>query len=187
MKFLIAGLGNTGADYEGTRHNIGFDVLDELISSSDTPFQLERHAHKAEIRHKGKTIVLIKPTTFMNLSGKAINYWLQAEKIPVERLLVVTDDLALPFGTLRMRGKGSDGGHNGLSHIIQTLGHDKFARIRFGIGAEFSKGAQVNYVLSPWSSEEKEALGERMKISAEMALSFCQQGLDRTMGAYNGK
>ena len=187
MKFLIAGLGNTGAKYDGTRHNIGFDVLDELVSSSNATFQLERHAHKAEIRHKGKTLVLIKHTTFMNLSGKAINYWLQAEKIPVERLLVITDDLALPFGTLRMRGKGSDGGHNGLAHIIQTLGHAKFARIRFGIGSEFSKGSQVNYVLSQWTPEELETLNERIKTSADMALSFCQQGLDRTMGAFNGK
>ena len=187
MKFLIAGLGNVGAEYDGTRHNIGFDVLDELNSSSDTPFQLERHAHKAEIRHKGKTLVLIKPTTFMNLSGKAINYWLQAEKIPLERLLVITDDLALPFGTLRMRGKGSDGGHNGLANIIQMLGHSEFSRIRFGIGSEFSKGAQVNYVLSPWSAEEIGTMKERVSMSAEMTLSFCQQGLDRTMGAYNGK
>lgn len=187
MKFLIAGLGNMGAEYEGTRHNIGFEVLDELNRSSDTPFQLDRHAHMTSIRHKGKTLVLIKPTTYMNLSGKAINYWLQAEKIPVERLLVITDDLALPFGTLRMRGKGSDGGHNGLHHIIETLGTTKFARLRFGIGSEFSRGTQVNYVLSPWEEEERKSLGERLKMSAEMTLSFCQQGLDRTMSAFNGK
>jgi len=187
MKYLVAGLGNIGPDYENTRHNIGFEVLDFLAGESGIFFDSDRYAFKAEVKSKGRTFVLIKPTTFMNLSGKAVNYWMQKENIPLERLLVVTDDLALPLGTLRMKGKGSDGGHNGLKHINQILGRSDYARLRFGIGNEFSKGRQVDYVLGKWDAEEKTMLPERIKQAAEMIVSFGVIGVQRTMSAYNNK
>lgn len=187
-KFLIAGLGNIGSDYENTRHNIGFEVLDALAKrASNLVFEEDRYAFKAEMKYKGRTLVLIKPTTYMNLSGKAVNYWLQKENIPVENLLVVTDELALPFGTLRLKGKGSDGGHNGMKHIIATLGNAKFPRFRFGIGAEFSRGQQVDYVLGKWSEEEAEKLPERLEKSADLIQSFCFAGLAQTMSNFNNK
>jgi peptidyl-tRNA hydrolase, PTH1 family len=187
MKFLVAGLGNIGPEYENTRHNIGFTVLDALCGASSISFKTDRLASVAELKVKGKTLILIKPTTYMNLSGKAVNYWMQAEKIPAERLLVVTDDLALPFGTLRMKGRGSDGGHNGLKDIQATLGTDQYARLRFGIGCEFSKGKQVDYVLGRWSSQELQTLNERVTVATEMIKSFATAGLQNTMNQFNNK
>jgi peptidyl-tRNA hydrolase, PTH1 family len=187
MKFLVAGLGNIGPEYENTRHNIGFTVLDALAGASSISFGTDRLASVAEVKFKGKTLILIKPTTYMNLSGKAVNYWMQAEKIPVENLLVVTDDLALPFGTLRMKGKGSDGGHNGLKDIQTVLGTDSYARLRFGIGSEYSKGKQVDYVLGKWSKEEEAGLPLRVEKACEMIKSFAAAGLQNTMNQYNNK
>lgn len=191
-KFLIAGLGNIGEEYAFTRHNVGFLVADALAASlqkeenkSSTLFRNDRLAMVHETKFKGKNLVIIKPTTFMNLSGKAVNYWLQAEKIPVENLLVVTDDLALPFGTLRLRKKGSDGGHNGLSDIINTFQSQEFARLRFGIGAEFSKGKQVDYVLGQWDEEEQKTLTEKIDLAVKIVKSFTAIGIDRTMTDFN--
>lgn len=186
-KFLIIGLGNVGAEYEHTRHNIGFEVLDALARASNLVFRTDRYAHVAELKHKGKTFILVKPTTFMNLSGNAVRYWMQAEKVSAENMLVITDDLALPFGTLRMRGKGSDGGHNGLKHIQETLGTDQYARLRCGIGSEFRKGQQVDYVLGKWSEEESNSLAEVIAKSAAACLSFGLIGLTRTMNSCNTK
>jgi PTH1 family peptidyl-tRNA hydrolase len=185
MKYLIAGLGNKGAEYELTRHNIGFLVLDRLADVKGVAFSLSRHAEKAELKYKGKQIHLIKPTTYMNLSGKAIAYWLQELKIPKENLLVVVDDIALPFGTLRMRKQGSAAGHNGLTHIEQVLGGTDYARLRFGIGNNFSKGQQVDYVLGNFTQEEFQALPPLMDKASEMILSFCTIGPDRTMSLFN--
>jgi PTH1 family peptidyl-tRNA hydrolase len=187
MKFLIAGLGNIGDEYANTRHNIGFLVLDALAGASNTFFKTDRLASVAEIKFKGRTFVLIKPSTYMNLSGKAINYWLQAEKIPAENMLVVTDDIALPFGKLRMKGKGSDGGHNGLKSIQETLGTVDYARLRFGIGSDYAKGRQVEYVLGEWSKEERDQLAERIKVAGDMIKSFGTIGLQLTMTNYNNK
>jgi PTH1 family peptidyl-tRNA hydrolase len=186
-KFLIIGLGNIGAEYVNTRHNVGFKILDALASASNISFEPNRYADTAKLKIKGRPVTLVKPTTYMNLSGKAVNYYLQAEKIESENILIVTDDLALPFGTLRMRTKGSDGGHNGLKHIIQTLNSSQFTRIRFGVGNEFSKGNQVDYVLGEWSSEEEEQLKERIETSIEMVKSFVAIGAPQTMTQYNGK
>jgi PTH1 family peptidyl-tRNA hydrolase len=187
MKYLIVGLGNIGAEYENTRHNIGFTVLDALAKASNIFFTEGRHAHVSELKFKGRTIVLVKPTTFMNLSGKAVNYWLQQHSIPVENMLVITDDLALPFGKIRLRPSGSDGGHNGLKDIIAVLGHNNFARLRFGIGSEFSKGHQSNYVLGKWSSEEEKALQPRIELCAEIIKGFTTAGLQRTMNDFNNR
>ena len=186
-KFLIAGLGNLGDEYEGTRHNIGFSVVEHLANEAGVKFVNDRHAYVAEIKHKGKTLVLIKPTTFMNLSGKAINYWMQTEKIPVEHLMVVVDELALPFGKIRLGPKGSDGGHNGLKHIQETLGTTNYPRLRFGIGNEFGKGYQVNYVLGKWNDEEKKTLNDRVKMAADAIKAFAFAGLQRSMNDYNTK
>jgi PTH1 family peptidyl-tRNA hydrolase len=186
-KFLIAGLGNIGDEYEGTRHNIGFTVLDYIAKENGLKFSIDKLAAVAHYKFKGKILVLIKPSTYMNLSGKAVNYWLQAEKIQRENLLVVTDDLALPFGALRMKGKGSDGGHNGLKNIQETLNSQDYARLRFGVGNEFSKGKQVDYVLGKWNEEELKTLNERIKLAAEMIQNFAAIGLQRTMSAYNNK
>lgn len=187
MKYLIVGLGNIGSEYEDTRHNIGFSVLDALARASSAVFSSDRLAQVAEFRHKGRTLVLIKPTTFMNLSGKAVNYWLQHEKIPVENMLVVTDDLALPFGKLRLRPAGSDGGHNGLKDINTTLGHQNYPRLRFGISAEFSKGKQVDYVLGKWNEEERKTLNERIDLACEIIKTFATAGLQRAMNDYNNR
>jgi PTH1 family peptidyl-tRNA hydrolase len=185
MKFLIAGLGNIGSEYELTRHNIGFLVLDRLADEKGVAFEITRHAEKAELKFKGKQIHLIKPTTYMNLSGKAIAYWLQELKIPKENLLVVVDDIALPFGTLRMRKQGSAAGHNGLTHIEQILGGTDYTRLRFGIGNNFNKGQLVDYVLGNFTQEELQALPPLMDKASEMILSFCTIGPDRTMSLYN--
>jgi PTH1 family peptidyl-tRNA hydrolase len=194
-KFLIAGLGNIGEEYAFTRHNVGFQIADALVQSlskeeeksSQKLFASGRHASVNYSRFRGKTIIIIKPTTYMNLCGKAINYWLHEEKISLENLFVVADDLALPFGTLRMRKKGSDGGHNGLSDIIATLGTQEFTRLRFGIGNEFAKGYQVDYVLGKWNEEEKKTLDERIEKSVDIIKSFITIGTERTMTAFNKK
>jgi len=187
MKYLIAGLGNIGPEYELTRHNIGFLVLDQLADAHKANFTTARLADKAEFKFKGKSIHLIKPNTFMNLSGKAIAYWLQELKIPKENLLVVVDDLALPFGSLRMRTKGSAAGHNGLKNINEVLQTQNYARLRFGISADFAAGRQVDYVLGTWNEEEAEKLTERIETFSKAALSFVFAGLNNTMSAFNGK
>ncbi len=194
-KFLIAGLGNIGDEYSFTRHNIGFEVADALANSllkeDEKPgsklFTTDKFAFINHSRYKGKQLVIIKPTTYMNLSGKAINYWMQAEKISQENLLVITDDLALPFGALRMKKKGSDGGHNGLNDIAAVLNSTEYCRLRFGIGNDFPKGQQVNYVLNRWSAEEQKLLPERIDKTVEMIKSFVAIGIDRTMSMFNGK
>lgn len=185
MKYLIAGLGNIGAEYELTRHNIGFLVLDHLASKLEIKFTSDKLSFVAEGKYKGRSIYLIKPTTYMNLSGKAVNYWLQELKIPVENLLVVTDDIALPFGKLRMRGKGSNAGHNGLGSIEETLGGNSYPRLRCGIGSNFSKGRQVDYVLSRFSEQEFQELDPLLEKACEMILSFCSIGIERTMNFFN--
>ena len=185
MSFLIAGLGNIGPEYENTRHNIGFKILDSLSNTQGAPFSLERLAFFAQYKSKGKNIYLIKPTTFMNLSGKAVRYWMTELKIPQQNLLVVLDDLAIPFGSIRVRMKGSDGGHNGLKDIDATLGNNNYPRLRFGIGSEFAKGHQVNYVLSPWTSDEQKLLDERIKVACEAVNSFMFEGIERAMNKYN--
>lgn len=185
MKFLIVGLGNIGPEYELTRHNVGFLTLDRLADSESLIFEHDRHAFKTEFKYKGKSLTLIKPTTYMNLSGKAINYWLQQLKLPIENLLVITDDIALPLGKLRMRGKGSDAGHNGLKNIAQTLGTTAYPRLRFGVGDEFHKGQQIEYVLGRFTQPEFDQLPELMDRSIEMIKSFCTVGIERTMTQFN--
>lgn len=186
-KFLIAGLGNIGPKYENTRHNIGFKVLDELAAKHEAVFTTQKLGDIAQFRYKGRTFILLKPSTYMNLSGKAVNYWLQKEKVAIENLLVVTDDLNLPFGTLRLKTKGSDGGHNGLKDIQSQLNTTKYNRFRFGISAQFSKGQQIDYVLGEWSDEENKELPERLKKSAELIESFGTAGVSNTMNSFNGK
>ena len=187
MKFLIVGLGNPGEKYSETRHNIGFKVLDFFAKEYSASFALNKLAEVATVKYKGRTIVLVKPTTFMNLSGKAVNYWMQAEKIPRENVLIITDDLALPFGKLRMKGKGSDGGHNGLKDIQAVLNSQEYARLRFGVGSEFKKGQQVDYVLGEWNEEEKVTLNERIQIATEFIKGFTTIGLQMTMTQWNNK
>jgi peptidyl-tRNA hydrolase, PTH1 family len=186
-KFLIVGLGNIGDEYADTRHNIGFNVLDAIAKKHDLKFTSDRLAAVAQYKFKGKSLTLIKPSTYMNLSGKAVNYWLQQEKISVQNLLVITDDIAIPFGTLRLKGKGGDGGHNGLKNIQETLNTQEYARLRFGVGGDFLKGKQVDYVLGKWSSEEKETLQSRIDVAVEMVQSFATIGLQLTMTNYNNK
>ncbi|NDW09395.1 aminoacyl-tRNA hydrolase [Dysgonomonas sp. 520] len=187
MKYLIVGLGNIGREYEDTRHNIGFRVLDALAKASNIVFEDKRYGFVSEMRLKGKTLILLKPSTFMNLSGNAVRYWLQKEKIPVENMLVVVDDLALPFGALRLKGKGSDAGHNGLKHIQTILSTQNYARLRFGIGNDFPQGGQVNYVLSEFSEEEEQVMPERLEICCEMIKTFCLSGIQVAMNQYNNK
>ena len=187
MKFLIVGLGNPGKEYEETRHNIGFKVVDEIAKELGASFSLDKAAFRAEAKFKGRTLIFIKPITFMNLSGKAVNYWLQAEKIDQKNLLVITDDIALPFGKLRMKGKGSDGGHNGLKDIQAVLKTVEYTRLRFGVGNDFSKGRQADYVLGEWSKDEQLALPERIQTAAEFVKSFSFVGLDMTMTTWNGR
>lgn len=185
MNFLIAGLGNVGVQYDHTRHNIGFDVLDFLAKQHNAAFTSDRLAAKAQIRIKGRTLHLIKPGTYMNLSGKAVRYWMQATKTTEQQLLVVLDDLALPFGKLRLRGKGSDGGHNGLKSIDELLGNNNYARLRFGIGSNYAKGKQADFVLSPWSDEEKIALPQYLEKAADTIVCFALEGLERAMNKFN--
>lgn len=186
MKYLIVGLGNIGSEYANTRHNIGFKTLDAFAKASNVVFEPNRLADQCVVKFKGRQLVLVKPTTYMNLSGKAVNYWLQAEKIPLTNLLVITDDIALPFGTIRLKGKGSDGGHNGLKHINQVLGRQDYPRLRFGVGSDFSKGRQVEYVLGKWSDEEESQLDERTNKCIELIKAFSSIGLQRTMSEFNG-
>ena len=187
MKYLIVGLGNIGPEYANTRHNIGFMVLDHLAKKHDATFETGRHSFVTEIKTKGRTFTLVKPTTYMNLSGKAVQHWLSTLKIPASQMLVITDDLAIPFGKLRMRGKGSAGGHNGLKHIEETLGNNEYARLRFGVEANFPKGRQVDYVLSPFSADEQIDLPGLIEKAGEMAISFGAIGIERTMNFYNTK
>ncbi len=187
MKYLIVGLGNIGSEYEHTRHNIGFDVLDTLAKVSNTVFTDRRYGAVAQMNMKGRTLVLLKPSTYMNLSGNAVRYWLQQEKIPVENMLVVVDDIALPFGSLRLRPAGSDAGHNGLKHIADILGTQQYARLRFGIGNDFPRGCQVDYVLSEFPPEQRELLPERITLAGDIIKSFCLAGITLTMNQYNKK
>jgi len=187
MKYLIAGLGNIGAEYENTRHNIGFKVLDAFAKASGAFFSNGRYADTAEVKYRGRTLVLIKPTTFMNLSGQAVRYWAQQENIPVENILVIVDDLSLPFGVLRIRQSGSDGGHNGLKNITEMLGTQNYARLRFGIGNDFPKGRQVDYVLGKWSYDELRRIEERTEITTQAVYSFVMEGIQRAMNNFNGK
>ncbi len=187
MKYLIAGLGNIGSEYQHTRHNIGFDIVDALAQEAGASFFTERFADYALVKHKGRQIHLIKPSTYMNLSGAAVRYWLQKLDIDKSNMLVLVDDLALPYGTIRIRAKGSDGGHNGLKHITEMLQSDDYPRLRFGIGNTFSKGNQVNYVLGKWNDDESKQLPELIKKSCEAVLSFSAIGLERTMNLFNTK
>ncbi len=186
MKYLIVGLGNMGAEYDGTRHNVGFAVVDFLAKEKEVEFKDDNLGDLAEIKYKGRTFVLLKPSTYMNLSGKAVRYWLQKKKIQPENLLVVVDDLNLPFGKLRLRGKGADGGHNGIKDINQMIG-SKYARLRIGIGNDFPRGRQSDFVLGKWDSEEEAGLPEVLKEAAAIVKSFGAIGLGRTMGQYNKK
>ena len=186
-KFLIVGLGNIGAEYVNTRHNIGFKVLDYLAKKEKLDFQTVKLGSLAEYKFKGRSFFLLKPNTYMNLSGKAVQYWMEKENIPLENIFVITDDLNLPFGTIRIKPKGSDGGHNGLKNINLVLNTNQYTRFRFGISDEFKKGKQVDYVLGEWNSAENEALTERLELASEVIKSFGTAGLENTMTTYNGK
>lgn len=187
MKYLIVGLGNVGDEYTHTRHNMGFRMVDYFAQAQKWDFVDARYGFVAHGRIKNAEITLLKPSTFMNLSGTAVRYWLQKENIPIENLLVIVDDLALPFGTLRLRMKGSDGGHNGLKNIQECLLTQNYARLRVGIGAEFAHGAQISFVLGDLSSEEEKILADKMEICAQIIPSFCLQGMERTMNLFNKK
>lgn len=187
MKYLIVGLGNKGAEYENTRHNIGFKVAEKIAETLETPFHTTNFGWMAEGKYKGRKVLVLKPDTYMNLSGNAVKYWMQKENIPLENVMIITDDLALPFGTLRMKMKGSDAGHNGLKNIQEVLQTQNYARLRFGISADFSEGRQVDYVLGTWSEEEKEKLQERIDKFSKACLSFVFAGIQNTMSAFNGK
>jgi len=187
MKYLVVGLGNIGSEYENTRHNIGFKILDALAKASNIFFEPNKLGDTATLKFKGRTFILVKPSTYMNLSGKTVNYYLQKEKIKPTNLLVITDDIALPFGTLRLKGKGSDGGHNGLKNIIAVLGNANFPRLRFGVGSDFVKGKQINHVLGKFAPEEQEQLPERLEKCTQIIKAFGTIGLGRTMSDFNGK
>jgi len=187
MKYLIVGLGNIGSEYQNTRHNIGFTVLDAFAKASNIFFTDNRYGATCELKVKGRTLLLLKPSTFMNLSGNALRYWMQKEKIAIENILVIVDDIALPFGTIRLKPKGSDAGHNGLKNIQEILGHSNYTRLRFGVGSNFATGKQIEYVLGKWSDEELSQLSERAEKCKELILSFCLSGLELTMTQFNGK
>lgn len=186
-KFLIVGLGNIGEKYAETRHNIGFKILDFFVEKESTAFETQKLGDIATYKFKGRTFILLKPSTYMNLSGKSVQYWLTKEKIPLENLLVITDDLNLPFGSIRLKTKGSDGGHNGLKDIQDKLQTTTYNRFRFGISDEFSKGRQVDYVLGEWDDDENKKLPERLEKSVELIKSFGTAGINNTMNAFNGK
>lgn len=186
-KFLIVGLGNIGAEYVNTRHNIGFKIVDFMAKKEGESFQTVKLGDLASCKIKGRTVFLLKPNTYMNLSGKAVKYWLEKENIPKENVLIITDDLNLPFGTLRIKAKGSDGGHNGLKNIQLLLNSTDYPRFRFGISDQFKKGQQVDYVLGEWDEDEKAKLPERFEISAAAIQSFVLSGLAHTMNEFNGK
>ena len=187
MKFLIVGLGNIGSEYAHTRHNIGFDTLDAFAQASNAVFTDKRYGAIAEVKLKGHQLILLKPSTYMNLSGNAVRYWMQQEKIPVEQLLVVVDDLALPFGTLRLKPKGSDAVHNGLKNIQELIGTQAYPRLRFGIGNDFPQGGQIDYVLGKIPAEQQQCKEERIAIACEIIKSFCLAGIQITMNQYNNK
>ncbi len=186
-KFLVAGLGNIGPKYHNTRHNIGFRILDALAKEEGLTFETKKLGDITTYKFKGRTFILLKPNTYMNLSGKAVRYWLEKEKVPLENLLVVTDDINLPFGTIRLKAKGSAGGHNGLKDIETQLNTSKYCRFRFGVGAEFNKGRQVDYVLGEWSDEDEAAMPERLDKGIALIKSFATAGLSNTMNTFNGK
>ncbi len=185
MKYLIAGLGNIGDEYANTRHNIGFDVVQQLAAEQNVKFKIDRLAYHTFFTHKGRQFHLIMPTTYMNLSGKAVKYWMNELKLPKENVLIVLDDLALPLGTLRMKGKGSDAGHNGLKNIAQELGGADYPRLKFGIGNDFHKGKQINFVLGKFNDQEHHVLQPKIKKAIEMILGFGTIGIERTMNFYN--
>ncbi|MCF8405751.1 MAG: aminoacyl-tRNA hydrolase [Bacteroidales bacterium] len=185
MKYLIVGLGNIGPEYANTRHNVGFKIADAIAEDAQTPFATGRYGDMAKIKYRSRTLLVIKPSTYMNLSGNAIKYWLNKESIPLEHLLVIVDDLALPLGELRLRAKGGDGGHNGLISIFEQLGTPNYARLRVGIGDEFSKGHQVNYVLGEWLPEEYKIVEDRFAFAVKIVKSFCTIGISRTMNTFN--
>lgn len=187
MKYLIAGLGNIGREYESSRHNIGFMILDALATASNIVFTDKRYGAIADLKVKNKHLLLLKPSTYMNLSGNAVRYWLQQENIPLENLLVLVDDLALPFGSLRLKTKGSDAGHNGLKHIQAVLGSSQYNRLRFGIGNHFSFGGQIDYVLSPFTEDEQKLLPERIERAEDIIKSFALAGIQITMNQFNNK
>lgn len=194
MKYLIVGLGNPGEEYEQTRHNIGYMALDRFVKTineenpaNSCSFSIDRHAYVAQTKVKGRSLVLVKPTTFMNLSGKAVKYWLDKEKIPVENMLIIVDDLALDLGAIRLRMGGSDGGHNGLKDIIASLGHNKFNRLRFGIGHNFARGRQIDFVLGKIEGEDWNVVDEKLNTCCDIIKSFVTIGMDRTMNLFNRK
>lgn len=186
-KFLIVGLGNIGAEYEDTRHNIGFKVLDFLAEQESFTFESAKLGAVGTFKHKGRSLICLKPSTYMNLSGKAVKYWMDKESIPMENLLVITDDINLPFGTLRLKGKGSDGGHNGLKDIQNVLQTTTYNRFRFGVGSDFGKGQQVDYVLGKWDNDQQKSMPERLEKSADLVRSFVFAGAKNTMNQFNGK
>ena len=185
MSFLVVGLGNIGSEYAHTRHNVGFEVLDAWAKAANATFTTMRYGAITEVKHKGKRFMLLKPSTYMNLSGKAVNYWIQAEKFAIEEVIIIVDDLALPFGTLRLRKQGSDGGHNGLKNISEILGHNNYVRLRVGIGNDFGRGQQVDFVLSEWSDEEQKALPVALERAINAIKAFATIGVDRAMTEYN--
>lgn len=194
MKYLIVGLGNPGEEYKQTRHNIGYMALDRFVKTineenpaNSCSFSIDRHAYVAQTKVKGRSLVLVKPTTFMNLSGKAVKYWLDKEKIPVENMLIIVDDLALDLGAIRLRMGGSDGGHNGLKDIIASLGHNKFNRLRFGIGNNFARGRQIDFVLGKIEGEDWNVVDEKLNTCCDIIKSFVTIGMDRTMNLFNRK
>ncbi len=186
-KFLIVGLGNIGPEYRNTRHNIGFMVVDALARLQNTSFASGRYGSTARFSLKGREIILLKPSTFMNLSGLAVRYWMQTEKIELDHVLIIVDDLALPFGTLRLKSKGSDAGHNGLKHIAATMGTQEYPRLKFGIGSDFPKGRQIDYVLGEFDSEDLRTIDERIEMAGDIIKSFCLAGINITMNQYNKK
>ena len=187
MKYLIVGLGNIGFEYQETRHNIGFKILDAFAEASNVFFEDNRYGATVTCKVKGRTLILLKPSTYMNLSGKAVRYWMQKENIPLENMLVLVDDLALPFATLRLRAKGSDAGHNGLKNIQELLGSANYARLKFGISDNFQQGQQIDYVLGRWTDEEESGLKEPIETCIEVIKSFCLAGVARTMNTFNTK
>lgn len=187
MKYLVVGLGNIGAEYRDTRHNIGFKVLDAFAEASNIVFSTQRYGDVAQVRVKNKILVLLKPSTYMNLSGEAVRYWMNKENIPLENVLIIVDDIALPFGAIRIKGKGSDGGHNGLKNIAALLGTQNYARIRFGVGNEFVRGAQIDYVLGNFTEEQSRELPDRMKVACDAIKAFCLSGLTFAMNNFSNK
>lgn len=186
MKYLIVGLGNIGEEYWGTRHNIGFRVVNALAEAHNAIFEENRYGATCEFRVKNQILKLLKPNTYMNLSGNAVRYWMQEEGITIDHVLIICDDIALPFGTLRMKPKGSDGGHNGLKDIANKCGGQNFTRLRFGVGGDFPKGAQVNWVLGHFPQEEEDLMSERLEVTTKFIESFCLEGAQRAMNKYNG-